>query len=194
MKEIFSERLNKSNFITKGDILVASPFLGDSNFERSVVLLCDHRENEGTFGLICNQPTIINFQDLDEVDHLENNLYFGGPVEQNTLHFIHALSQIENSIPLKDGLFWGGDYEQIKHLHNLGILNPSNCRFFLGYSGWSKGQLKREIEQESWIIARPNLLETLFTYPASKLWQQILRDMGGKYRAMSHFPENAQLN
>ncbi|MCS7005387.1 MAG: YqgE/AlgH family protein [Cytophagales bacterium] len=193
MKELFPGRLNKSNYVTKGDLLLASPFLEDPYFERSVVLLCEHRESEGSFGLILNKVATIDISTLEESEHLENNLFMGGPVERNTLHFIHRFADIKNSIPVKDGIFWGGDYEQLKSYHNLGLVNSSNCRFFVGYSGWAPGQLKEEIEQETWIIAR-NQLSLLFELPAQELWQRILREMGGKYRAMSHFPANAQLN
>ncbi|MDX2302329.1 MAG: YqgE/AlgH family protein [Microscillaceae bacterium] len=180
--------------IEKGCLLIAEPFLGDPNFERSVVLLCDHHE-EGSFGFVLNQITQISLPDvLDGVIFSEIPLYVGGPVEKNTLHFIHRLPElIEDSTLIQEGLYWGGDYEQVKTLINLGKIRENDIRFFLGYSGWGNGQLEGELTDKVWITTQ---VESgfIFETPAEQFWRSILRKMGGKHKILSNYPLDPRLN
>lgn len=185
--------LNRNKCVQQGDLLIAEPFLEGEEFTRSVVLLCEHSDENGSFGLILNKQSELNVPEVVESLHTNQPLYIGGPVEKNTLHFLHTFSTIKNSIKLGDTLFWGGDYDQIKLLDLQGDLNPTNIRFFMGYSGWGKNQLKREIKEESWIISTFNLSQ-IFTTHSNNLWEETLRKMGGKYRMFSNYPTDPQLN
>ncbi|MFN8358027.1 MAG: YqgE/AlgH family protein [Spirosomataceae bacterium] len=180
--------------IKNGHLLIAEPFLGDSNFERSVVLLCEHDAN-GTFGLVLNQTTKMHLADVIEDDvYPDIPLFLGGPVAQNTLHFIHRRPDlIEHSTLVTDKLYWGGDFEQIKRMLNVGSLPPNDIRFFVGYSGWSPGQLDDELKQNSWIVTRTSS-EMIFDSPVDQLWRSVLRAMGGEYKVMSHYPTDPRLN
>jgi len=155
--------------------------------------MCEHND-QGTFGLILNQSTNLRLNDV-LCEPVVNNLplYLGGPVEQNTLHFLHQLPFIEDSIPVGDSYFWSGDFEQIVSLLNVGKITEQDIRFFIGYSGWSKGQLEEEIQQKAWIVADANP-EFLFDTPADQLWRTVLRRMGGEYRVKSHYPIDPNLN
>jgi putative transcriptional regulator len=190
---IFNDKLNADNTVAKGNLLIAEPFLPDGNFERTVILLCEHSEENGSFGLILNKPTSLVVSEAVDMLDIEQKIYIGGPVEQNTLHFIHTFSDLKGSIPVGDGIYWGGDIEQMSHYGNLRQLNPSNCRFFVGYSGWASRQLADEIRQNSWIIYRGSI-QSLFTWPIDSMWQVVLKNMGGKYRVYSNFPEDPRLN
>jgi len=64
---------------------------------------------------------------------------------------------------------------------------------FLGYSGWSEDQLEEEIEQHSWIISEITTLE-MFENDPDKMWQNVLKSMGGKYKALSNYPIDPRLN
>ena len=178
---------------TTGKLLIAEPFLGDSNFERSVVFMCEHNE-QGTFGLILNQTTNLSLNDVLREPVVNNlPLYLGGPVEQNTLHFLHQLPFIEDAIPVGENCFWSGDFEQIVSLLNVGKITEQDIRFFIGYSGWSGGQLEEEINQNAWIVADADP-SFLFDTPSEQLWRAVLRRMGGEYRVKSHFPTDPSLN
>jgi len=190
--DIFDVKLNENNTLEKGWLLISEPFLPDPNFERTVVLICEHEE-KGSFGLIINKPTQIHLDEVSEIKRSPHSLYVGGPVDQNSLHFIHIFPDIEGSIPLKDGVFWGGNYEQIRLMTEEGILNNTNSRFFMGYSGWGENQLEEELERNSWIISNFDLSK-LFKTKDEELWQLILREMGGKYRMVSNFPIDPRLN
>lgn len=180
--------------VKNGDLLIAEPFLGDQNFERSVVLLCEHN-NEGTFGLVLNQTTQLHLADvLEDGVYPDVPLYVGGPVSQNTLHFIHRRPDlIDNSTKVTNGLYWGGNFEEIKRMLNVGSLPVQDIRFFIGYSGWSTGQLDGELKQNSWIVTRTQA-NFLFDTPAAQFWRAILRQMGGEYKVLSHYPTDPTLN
>lgn len=179
--------------ITKGSILIAEPYLGDPNFERSVVLICEH-SHEGSFGLVLNQSTNLTLSDVLEDVYADMPLYVGGPVQQNTLHYIHRRPDlIDNSIRVLDGLYWSGDFEQVKQAVNLGTLKEEDIRFFIGYSGWSSGQLDGELAEKSWYVTQTDA-GFLFDTPADQFWRGILKRMGGEFKAISNYPVDPRLN
>ena len=160
--------------LAKGNLLIAEPSLGDPNFERSVVFLCDHDER-GTFGLVFNQTTNLHLNDvLKEPVANDLPLYLGGPVEQNTLHFLHRLSFIEEAIPVGENLFWSGDFEQVISMLNVGKITEQDIRFFIGYSGWSAGQLEEELKKDAWIVSKTDAA-FMFDTPINQFWRAVLR-------------------
>ena len=179
----------------KGDLLISEPYLPDKNFNRSVVLLCEHNDL-GSFGFVLNRPSELFVKDLLEgFEQLPNSVFVGGPVQQDTVHFIHRNPfDLENSQEVSDGLFWGGNYDQLKVLAETGQLSKSNFKFFVGYSGWDVGQLKNELKENSWIICRNVSAKHIFDTEPDKLWKIALENMGGKYRMISNYPEDPRLN
>jgi putative transcriptional regulator len=180
--------------IEKGSLLVAELHLGDPNFERGVVLLCEHNEL-GSFGFVLNQATELMLGDvLEETIYQDIPLYLGGPVEKNTLHFIHRRPDlIDGGSEIGNNLYWGGDFEQVKMLLNVNQLTNNDLRFFVGYSGWGGGQLLDEVMQKSWIITHTTP-DFLFTTPSSQFWREVLKNMGGKYRVIANYPTDPRLN
>lgn len=180
--------------VTNGSLLIAEPFLSDSNFERSVILVCEHND-EGTFGLVLNQLAQVKLNDVltDEMYH-DYALYVGGPVQQNTLHYIHRLGNaVEESVEVANGIYWSGNFERLRELINAGAVNEQDIRFFVGYSGWSSGQLADEMEQKSWIVSQADA-DFIFDTPSDQFWRGVLRRMGGQYRVLSHYPVDPRLN
>jgi len=191
--DLFSENLNDNNEVKSGDFLLAEPMLLDPNFQRTVVIICEHENNEGSFGLVVNKQADVNIEQLEDFLYLRDNLFIGGPVQQNTLHFLHLIPKLEGAIPLRDGVYWGGDYDQLKELHIQGKVSAQNCRFFIGYSGWGQNQLMGELGQNSWVISRVDL-SLLFKVEPDDLWQEILQQMGGKYKMFKNYPVDPSLN
>lgn len=181
--------------VNKGDLLLSEPFLADTNFERSVILLCEHNE-EGSLGFVLNKPSLLTLEDvLEEAAGSEQSLYTGGPVQQNTLHFVHRMSELQDGAnDLGERVFWGGDFAQLLTLMNIRQLMPENIRFFVGYSGWAPGQLATELAEEAWIVYPRATGEYVFDVPPERLWQEVLRTMGGKYRMFSNYPIDPRLN
>ena len=137
-----------------GRLLISEPYLPDPNFERSVVLMCDHNES-GSFGFVMNKKSPLKLAEVvEDMSGLEADLYIGGPVQQDTLHYIfRGEDLLEDAVEIAEGLYWGGDYEQLKDMISMNRIDPADFRFFVGYSGWGQGQLEEEIESNSWIVS-----------------------------------------
>jgi putative transcriptional regulator len=177
-------------------LLLSEPFLQDENFSRAVVLLCEHEEESGTIGFVMNKPSILNLGDLiNGLDLVDAEVFVGGPVEQNTLHFIYfGDKQIEESRPLGKGVWWGGDFTTLVELINSGKLNLSQVRFFLGYSGWSPGQLSDELSEQTWIVYSESFVQELFENSADQLWKSLMKRLGGEFEIQSNYPTDPRLN
>ena len=102
---------NKEIKVERGDLLISEPFLPDPNFSRTVVLMCEHGE-AGSFGFVLNKPSLIKGSDvLEDAESFDATLYVGGPVQQDTLHFIHRRSDlIEGGEEIVKDLQWGGQF------------------------------------------------------------------------------------
>lgn len=185
----------KNRNVNRGNLLISEPFLGDPNFERSVVLICEHHNSYGSFGLVLNQTSNLVLADvLEENVYPDVPLFIGGPVQQNTLHFVHRRPDlVDGGQELLNGVVWGGNFEQVKRLLNNGVLHPEDIRCFLGYSGWSGEQLKNELEQDSWIVASATS-EMVFDTPSDSFWRTVLKGMGGDFKVMANYPTDPRLN
>jgi len=179
----------------KGDLLLSEPFLADPNFERSVILLCEHNE-EGSFGFVLNKQAEFELSDaLEELQDFHETLHLGGPVQNNTLHYLHRIHPpLADSESVNNEVFWGGDFEELLSLINTRQLTTSDVKFFVGYSGWGPGQLESELSEKTWIVYQHASAELIFDIPIDKLWQEVLRSMGGKYRMFSNYPIDPRLN
>jgi len=191
----FFEQINfEQSEPAKGRILISEPFMQDPNFARSVVLLTEHSE-EGTMGFVLNQPSDIRVQDvLMEEKDLDAPLYFGGPVGENHLYFIHTLGEemMKGSLPILDGLWWGGDFEQLAFYWLNGLVKPNQVRFFAGYSGWAPEQLAAELKERAWIVSDFNAELAMQDQP--DYWEKMLSRLGEQFRIMTQFPEDPSLN
>lgn len=178
----------------KGKFLISEPSMQDNNFKRSVLLLTEHNADE-SIGFILNQPTNLIVSDIiKDFPSFNANVYIGGPVERNTLHFIHSLGKkIDNSLPISDGLYWSGNFDTLKSLINKDQLKDSEIKFFLGYSGWSSGQLDYELEEHAWIVVDGNSSLALEKND-NKMWQNIIKSMDKDYAIWHTMPDDPELN
>ncbi|HZY80628.1 MAG TPA: YqgE/AlgH family protein [Cyclobacteriaceae bacterium] len=178
----------------KGKILVSEPYLPDPNFERTIILLCEHND-EGSFGFIMNKPSLAKLEDvMQDLKGIDAPVFIGGPVQQDTLHYIHRLSNLEESIEVMDGIFWGGNFDQLVSLIETKQVASSDIKFFLGYSGWSVGQIDEELKENSWIVSDKVNEELLFDIKAESMWQYALKRMGGRFSVYSNYPQDPRLN
>lgn len=180
--------------VGRGKLLLSEPYLGDPNFERTVILITEENES-GSVGFVLNKPSEITLDAvLSEINDFPENLFIGGPVAQDSLHFIYTGEvHVENSIEIMPDVFWGGSYEHLLELINLKLIIPENFRFFIGYSGWGEGQLEMELEQNAWIISDATK-EDIFSLTPESMWRLILSKMGGKYKMFSNFPVDPRFN
>lgn len=180
----------------KGSLLLSEPFMLDDNFERSVILLCEHDATDGTMGVIVNNRSSLLLSDvIPDVENPRFPLYIGGPVGVEALFFLHKVPEkIEGGVELVDGIYFGGDFEQIRFLVNDHLLQPDEIKFILGYAGWTPGQLDDEIAQNSWAVHNKFPTDLLLLQDGEDLWKQALISLGPKYAHVANFPKSPDLN
>jgi len=167
----------------KGKILISEPFLPDTFFNRTIVYLADHT-SEGSIGFILNKKLEIKVCDaVSGFDKWREYLCMGGPVAPDTLHYLH----------ISENIFWGGDIDVIRKLIRNGKISESQIRFFLGYSGWSAGQLERELMENSWVIAKVKP-DIILDTQSGNSWKKVVRSLNNKYRMWADFPESPDMN
>lgn len=180
----------------KGSLLISEPFLSDTYFSRSVVLLCDDHPEEGSFGFVLNKYVDIDLGELiEDFPSLSMKISIGGPVDTSNLFFIHRLGDsIPNSAKVSDGIYFGGDFQLLKEILEADPTKIDSVRFFIGYSGWSKGQLDDEINEKSWLVVNDYPVNAVFDTSDVAIWKHLMEKQGTKFKVMSNFPKNPSDN
>ncbi len=188
-----SNEKNEDNYNLKGRLLISAPFLDDI-FKRSVILVTENNQ-EGSVGFILNKETDFKLHEIiEDFPEFNSKVFIGGPVQQDSLNFIHRAGEILNdSFEISDGIYWGGNLDHLKLLIESNALSPDDFRFYLGYSGWGSGQLENELSTKSWYLSNPHP-DNIFNDESSSLWSRILRKMGNEYSVISTFPEDPSMN
>jgi len=178
-----------------GSLLISEPFMTDPNFKRSVVLLAEHTE-DGAIGYVLNQRSDFYLKDLiPDFADATFPVYVGGPVANDTLHFIHRCNDKMNSgAEIGEGIYWGGNFETLKLLIETEQIAENEILFFVGYSGWDVKQLENELEQNSWLVSNKYNTDLLFSHEEENLWKDIVLGLGPKYAHIINFPENPLWN
>ncbi|GAB2691124.1 YqgE/AlgH family protein [Mucilaginibacter koreensis] len=178
-----------------GRLLLSEPFMLDPNFKRSVVLLAEHSA-DGVMGYVLNHQSEYLLGDImPDVSYSELPVYVGGPVGNDTLHFIHRCpDKIDGGTEIYKGIYWGGNFATVKELINTYQLTEDEIRFFAGYSGWSQEQLEGEIQENSWLVAAEYDINAVFTTGEHNMWKEVIVSMGQRYAHIANFPENPTLN
>lgn len=175
--------------VATGNILIAEPFLNDFYFVRSVILLVDHNDETGSFGVIINKQLSLRINDiLDDFPQFDAPVFLGGPVATDSVFFIHTLENIiPDSVTITKGLYWSGNINAVKALIKVGIITKHDIRFFIGYSGWDAGQLKDELKRNSWIVGNiPNSM--IINTKPQKMWSDYSKITGKRYKLWNTFP------
>jgi len=177
----------------KGRILISEPFLPGNFFSRSTVLLVDY-STTGAVGFILNKPFERRINELFALTHgIIPEVFVGGPVSNDSLFYIHTLGdKLNGSIHIKDELFWGGDFSELKAIIASGRAKTDQVKFFVGYSGWSPGQLENEIAENSWLVA--DVDPKLVMKSNQNFWLDSVKKAGRHYEPWLNFPEDPTTN
>jgi len=184
-----------------GQLLVATPLLGDPNFRRTVILIVEDEPEEGTLGVVLNRPTEVQVEQVLEswTDLVTGPsvVFRGGPVSPNSALAL-ALAQGDDeplgwrslegsSLTSSIGLV---DLEAPPELLAGGI---TSLRVFAGYAGWGPGQLQSEIEEGAWYVLAGEPTDAFLAEP-ERLWQEVLRRQGGEFAIVATYPDDPLLN
>lgn len=174
-----------------GSLLIAHPLMTDPNFRHTIIYLSHHSTEEGALGFILNRPLGQKAADLNMPDAVEKianvPLFEGGPVHRNQV--------------IVASLEWGAASDSCKFKP---LEKPENdwdwpemlddkLRVFLGYAGWSKTQLEKEIAGNSWLVLKPHP-DLIRTDADDSTWHHIMDNLGPIYRILANAPDDASHN
>lgn len=153
----------------------------DSLFKKTVIFICEH-DKHGAMGLIINKEinkkdVLFSNQENDKglIQVLnKNNLFIGGPVLTDRILFLHTNKNIDESISINKEVSVSSDIDTLKSMVNT---NNQQYKLFLGHSGWSKGQLEREIENGDWLIQK-SINSLIFEKKIDHIWGEATKSLG----------------
>jgi len=180
--------------ILQGQILVARPLLNDGDFKRTVVLLAEHNE-QGSLGFVLNKTMHLYLKDvLPGMEDFKIPVYYGGPIAQNQLFYVHtAGKEISNSVHIQNNYYWSGSFLEITDKLKNGELDPSEIKFFIGYSGWSPGQLDEEVDEKVWGVLDSYTTEFLNKHP-DDIWPEQIARLGNNYQVFANTAQDPSMN
>jgi len=171
--------------LQKGNILVAVPLSGGSYFDRTVILLVECNE-KGSFGIVLNKSLPITLRDIftkTEKKHESLSVFNGGPVEIDNLFALHTYGNlIKGSSHVIDGLYFGGFPSELLQSIRNDSLDENLIRFYLGYAGWSAGQLEAELNKNMWVIGQFQE-KLLFHNSDENCWKMAVKALGEAYNS-----------
>lgn len=180
-----------------GSLLIADPLMEELYFSRSAVLLLDVTDDGGHLGLVLNKETRLTLHDLmpDWEKGKEVPIYCGGPVSMERLFLLHSLGNVfPGTIEVTPGVYVGGNVDDIVDYIEAGGEVEGKLRFFLGYSGWTKGQLRGEIERHTWAVnTRPDG-RGLLVGEGDAFWRREVKALGEDYRSWLMVPPDPSFN
>lgn len=167
--------------VRQGDLLIAPANMKDTRFEKSVLLVMQNH-HRGSMALCLNRPS--GYQVSDVLEHIKLDpgfefnipLYWGGPVNNNTIWMIHEREWTNpNTVNINANWSMTSNISMFKQM-NQGDL-PRRFRLFVGFAGWAPFQLEKELEgeppwskQHSWLVAHSPDPEWLFDQEEESLW------------------------
>lgn len=174
---------------------MATPALGDGIFDRSVVLIIEHDDTEGAFGVVLNRPSTTEVEGaLPEWARLAASppvVFVGGPVSPEAAICLARMSDAdaEGWVPVV-GSIGALDLSQDADVLAAAV---DEVRLFAGYAGWTRGQLEDEIEAGAWFVVDALETDVLNDDPDS-LWQGVLRRQRGRLAIFAAYPPDPTTN
>jgi putative transcriptional regulator len=134
-----------------GIYIKSTAALNDSFFEHTTILIVEHNE-EGTIGFVTNKSFGKSLHELIEFNHSKPfPLMDGGPVDREHIFVLHKRPDlIEGGEQISNGLYLGGNMEQVIEAINTKAAGKQEIQVFIGYCGWDDGELEAELEEGSW--------------------------------------------
>lgn len=175
-------KMSEKMRVDPGMLLAAWPDMLDPNFMHSVLLVCQHT-SEGAYGFVLNRPANRVIGELVSTHPLLSRspfpVYVGGPVESDTMQFVHSVpEEIPGGVSLDGKLWLGGEVDAMASFLDA---NPeaarSQLKVFLGYAGWGALQLEIELTSGSWLPG-PADPEALFGEGGEEAWRRVVRSIG----------------
>jgi putative transcriptional regulator len=179
-----------------GQLLVATPLLGDPNFERTVVFMVEHQEM-GALGLVLNRPGHVDVSEIlpawSRLAAPPGVMFEGGPVQTDG---VIALFRLTGTCAPPDGWRPVRDDIGIIDLESDADVVPDaagGLRLFVGHAGWAPGQLDDELSLDAWWVVDLDPADVLSAEPG-ELWRTVLGRQPGRLSWMATYPDDPTLN
>ena len=185
-----STRHSDSSAVLGGSLLLAHPSLREETFKHTVILIASHDDN-GAMGVVLNRPLEKRLGDLSAefaVSALADvPLFAGGPVQAT-----QVILCVWRPHPENDGfqLMFGIDPQRAEELMNE---EGVHMRAFLGYAGWTGGQLEDELRRDTWVVS-PLVADLLDDSPDEQLWRDLLSQIDDEWKLLANEPDDPSLN
>ena len=170
----------------RGMFLLAAPGLSDPRFARTVILLLEYDET-GALGLVVNRPTELALSDAltDPLPGAEGHaVFFGGPVAHRRLiALLRSPDAVGDAQHVVGDVYASGSLDTLRRMLDRDD-HAADVHAYLGYAGWSPGQLDAEIARGDWVVT-PADAGSIFDTPPHRVWHDLMRRNAGRWvRAM----------
>ena len=166
----------------RGMFLLAAPRLADPRFAQTVVLLLEYDET-GALGLVINRPTQLSLHDAlvtPPSNSAGRVVFSGGPVEhQRLIALLRSPAAVGDAQHVFDDVYASGSMDVLRlMLERDG--HGEDVHAYLGYAGWSPGQLDAELARGDWIVT-PADAASIFDTPSRDVWRTLMRRNAGRW-------------
>lgn len=177
-------------------LLIALPALADTNFSRSVALICQH-DRDGAMGLIVNRPSEYTLGEVlgqmgveGGADTMRSQVVLaGGPVHPERGFVLHdGGMQWDSTLAIADDLFLTTSRDILEAMAKG--RGPGHVVVALGCAGWDSGQLEHELTENDWLTA-PADAELLFALPLEARWQAAAGRIGVDFAHLADYAGHA---
>lgn len=165
-------------------ILIAMPHMMDPYFGKAVVYICEHTK-DGAMGLVINRPFVEPdlkklftelYEDNENILKIVPTVHFGGPVMIERGIVLHSTDYtVDSSVKITDQIAITSHRDILSAISKK--KGPKSYKLFLGHSGWSGGQLEKEIERGDWLLQNTTP-DFIFDIPEKYMWSQAARTLG----------------
>ena len=168
-------------------LLVASDHMPDPRFAQTVILVTNHNRG-GPVGVIINRPLTIQLHHLfphyEELNGNSDSAFYGGPLaSQSVVFIVRAETQLKQALHVFGDVYMSLDKELFEK--TLQRQDPADgLKVFLGYAGWTSGQLQKEIDKGDWHVVTPDL-ETIYSVEPVQLWEKLSSKFRGEWVNLS---------
>ena len=158
-----------------GQLLVASPSMGDPRFAHTVILMVRH-DKDGAFGIVVNRPVgerplAALLETLGEKDTTATGqvrIFAGGPVQPDMGFVVHSTDYHQpDTVNVAAGVAMTSSREILRDIGN--DKGPRKNLIAFGYAGWAPGQLEGELARRDWVLA-PGESKLIFDEDRDQVW------------------------
>lgn len=171
-----------------GSVLVAKPNWNNQVLQRGVIMLV-LASAEGASGMMLNRPANLTVREALTDFPCDNVLHYGGNTTQRTICYLHPFDFLSGGIYMRNGVYYGGDYDHLKELTDQGKIDFTKMVFCAGFVTWKPGELEKEMRDDRWWVMNDVGIDRITTTPSADMWNNFLLHDQHPYGLFDAFPD-----